>query len=190
MRGHFVRNWSAVALRGVSGILFGFAALLWFKATLPALVLFFGLFALVDGALAVVAGSRLQSLERGWLVEGFVGMAFGLIALLWFGATLPPLANLIALWAIATAVFELSAAIRMRREIPGDVSLVFAGSGSLLLGVVTLSWPSANPTVLAGLLGCYALVFGASMISLAFQLRRLSRRFASYQSGHTATGSR
>jgi len=189
MRTHFAPSWSAAAARGVVGVVSGFAALLWFQMTLSALVLCFGLYALVDGALAVLSSSRSKSVEGIWLVEGFMGMAFGFVAILWFGMTLPPLAGLVALWALATGMLEWRAAIRFRHDVPGDISLALAGSGSLLLGSVMLFWPSTNPRALTILLGCYALVFGASMLLLAFQLRRATRRFARHASAHTVGAS-
>ena len=175
----FVRSWKWVAFRGIAAVLFGLAALLWAELTLPALVVLFGMYALVDGAVAVGAGVRPRSTEVGWLVEGLLGMAFGLLALLWIGMTLPTLVSLLAFWAITTGSFELFAAVRVHDEVPGELSMAFAGAGSLLLGILLLFWPAASALVPAMLLGSYAMLFGASMLVLAWQLRKFSTRLGS-----------
>ena len=51
-------SWSALALRGVLAILFGFLVFAWPGITLWVLILFFGANALVDGVLALVAAIR------------------------------------------------------------------------------------------------------------------------------------
>ncbi len=51
-------SWSALALRGVLAIIFGFLVFLWPGITLWVLVLFFGANALIDGVLALVAAFR------------------------------------------------------------------------------------------------------------------------------------
>ncbi len=44
-----IRNWWALALRGVFGILFGLAAFLFPGITLGALILLFAIYAVLDG---------------------------------------------------------------------------------------------------------------------------------------------
>jgi hypothetical protein len=67
-------HWWAVALRGVAAVLFGLMALLWPGITLFALVLLFGVYALVDGAFTLVAAIRDRDAAdtgpggRGWLI--------------------------------------------------------------------------------------------------------------------------
>ena len=52
------RNWWAVALRGVLGVLFGVIALVMPAATMLSLVLVFAAYMLVDGILAIVSAVR------------------------------------------------------------------------------------------------------------------------------------
>jgi uncharacterized membrane protein HdeD (DUF308 family) len=64
------RHWWAVALRGVAAILFGVLALVWPGITVFALVLVFGAYALVDGALTLV------------VLIGIAAVAFGITLLM------------------------------------------------------------------------------------------------------------
>src|SRR5687767_8020233 len=73
------RNWWVFLVRGLVAIAFGLVALAWPGATLVTLVLFYGVFALIDGVFAVIAAVRGQgdTSSRWWLA--FVGV-LGIVA--------------------------------------------------------------------------------------------------------------
>lgn len=80
------RGWRALALRGLVALLFGLVVLFRPNLVLAGLALLFGLYAEVDGAIAV--GLALASSERGAqislpLAKGTVGTVAGLVTLLW-----------------------------------------------------------------------------------------------------------
>lgn len=179
-----VRSWKLLALRGLLGVLFGLVAFVWPSITLVALVLLFGAYAIVDGLLAIAAATRHGVREHAWtlVLEGLVGLGVGLASLVWTGITALLLVELIALWAILTGTLEVALAVRLRREIPGELLLGLAGSASILLGILMLLSPRAGATVIVVLLGGYALFFGSVTLALAFRLRRQSSRFDSLAS--------
>ena len=51
-------TWWAMVLKGIVAVLFGLAALFWPGSTLAVLLICFGVYALADGLLAIVAGRR------------------------------------------------------------------------------------------------------------------------------------
>ena len=122
------RNWRLLALRGMVAVLFGLAALVWPGATLTALVLLFGAYALVDGLLAVIV-SRLDrhEFDHGWvlLLKGLAGIATGALTLLWPSITAQALVYLIAAWAIRTGAFEVVAAVDLRNMVEGERQLAW-----------------------------------------------------------------
>jgi uncharacterized membrane protein HdeD (DUF308 family) len=142
--------------------------------SLAALVLLFGAYALLDGIVAIVIGTRDRAREHAWtlLLEGLAGVGLGLATFLWTRTAVELVVLLIAFWAIATGMLELFASIRLRREVPGGVLLGTAGAASMLLGCAILFSPTAGAFLLVVLLGSYALVFGAAMLLQAFRLRR------------------
>src|SRR5262245_28232214 len=94
------RNWWALALRGVVAVLFGIAAFLWPGITLSVLVTLFGIYALFDGILSLIAAFR-HDAERqqpwwAYLIEGLLGIAIGVLAFIWPGLTALGLLYLIA----------------------------------------------------------------------------------------------
>jgi len=172
------RNWWALVLRGLFAVLFGIAAFALPGITLGALVLLYGAFALVDGIFAVT--SVMVGRPRGmpwWavLVEGLFGIAVGVITFLWPGITALALLYLIAAWAVVTGVFEIVAAIRLRKEIEGEWLMVLSGILSVLFGVALVVYPGAGALAVVWLIGAYAIAFGVLLIALGFRLRSWSR---------------
>ncbi len=168
------RNWWALALRGVFAILFGVAAFAWPSLTLAALVILFGAYALVDGVFALVAAVRAaEAHERWWLfvLEGLVGIVIGIITFIWPGITALVLLYLIAWWALITGVFEIAAAIRLRRQIKHEWTLVLGGLASVVFGLLLFYRPGAGALAVVWLIGTYALIFGVLFLMLGFRLR-------------------
>jgi uncharacterized membrane protein HdeD (DUF308 family) len=79
---------------------------------------------------------------------------------------------IIAAWAIVTGVLEIVAAVRLRREITNEWWLAFSGVLSVVFGVLIMAAPAAGALVIVLWIGAYAVVFGASLLALAFRLRR------------------
>jgi uncharacterized membrane protein HdeD (DUF308 family) len=168
------RNWWAVALRGLFAVLFGIAAFVWPGLTLLSLVWLFGIYAVLDGIFSIVSAvTNRQENDRWWLllIEGLIGIAAGVIAFIWPGLTAIALVYLIAAWAILTGIFEIAAAIRLRKEIEGEWLLVLSGILSLIFGVVLMIWPASGALALLWVIAAYAIVFGVMLIILGFQLR-------------------
>lgn len=141
------------------------------------------MFAFVDGISLVVSGiaGAASSRERWWglVISGLLGIAVGVIYVLWPGLSTVSytlmLLVLIAVWAIVTGIGQISAAIRLRREIEGEWLLGLAGVFSLLLGVailaVTALVPGASILTVGWIIGLYALLAAAALIALAIRLK-------------------
>jgi uncharacterized membrane protein HdeD (DUF308 family) len=172
------RNWWVVALRGIVAIIFGLLALIWPGLTLFVLIALFGAYALVDGIFAVIAGiASYGRNERWWavLLEGIAGIVLGLLTFFYPGTTALVLVFFIAAWALITGVFEIAAAIRLRKEIEGEWMMVLSGLLSIIFGLFLVVAPGAGALGLTLVIGAYAIVFGILLIILAFRLRGLPR---------------
>jgi uncharacterized membrane protein HdeD (DUF308 family) len=173
------RNWWALVLRGFFDVLFGIAAFVWPGITLAVLVLLYGAFALVDGSFAIAA--VLVGRTRGmpsWalLVEGLAGIAVGAITFFWPGITQLALLFMIAAWAVVTGLFEIVAAVRLRKEIRGEWLLALSGVLSVAVGVALVVNPGAGLLAISWMIGTYAIIFGVLFIVLGFRLRSWLRR--------------
>jgi uncharacterized membrane protein HdeD (DUF308 family) len=159
-------------------VLFGVAAFAWPGITLGALVLLYGAYALVDGAFAVAAAMIGRTGGIPWwamLAEGLIGIAIGAITFAWPGITALVLLYLISAWAVVTGVFEIVAAVRLRKEIRGEWLLALSGVLSIVFGLALVANPGAGALAVVWLIGAYAIFFGALLIALGVQLRGLSR---------------
>jgi uncharacterized membrane protein HdeD (DUF308 family) len=166
------RYWWALALRGLFAVLFGLLTFFIPGITLLALVLLFGVYALLDGIFDIVSAFRSSSHHWAFVVEGVVGIIVGLLTLIWPGITGMVLLYLIAFWAIFTGVLEIVAGIRLRAAIANEVLLILMGVLSLLFGLLIIIFPGAGALAIAFWIGAYALIFGTMLIALAFRLRR------------------
>jgi uncharacterized membrane protein HdeD (DUF308 family) len=176
-----VRNWWALVLRGVLAVVFGILAIVFPGITLEALVILFGAFALVDGAFAIVAAVRAAERKRSWgalVLEGIGGIAVGILTFVWPGVTAFALLYLIAAWAFVTGVFEIVAAIRLRREITGELWLGLAGAASIAFALLVVIFPGSGAVAIVWAIGAYAIVFGVLLIGLGLKLRGLGRRLS------------
>lgn len=175
MRNNLARNWWAFALRGVAAILFGVLAFIWPGITATTLVLLFGAYAFWDGVFAIVSALRHRNKSDHWwtLIEGLASVGVGVLTFLRPGITAIALLYLIAAWAILTGVFEILAAIRLRKEINDEWVLFLSGCLSVLLGFLLVFQPSVGALALVWTVGTYAIVFGVLLIVLAFRLRNL-----------------
>ena len=173
------RNWWALVLRGLFAVLFGIAAFTWPGITLGALVILYGAYALADGGLAIAAALVGRPHGMPWwalLLEGLVGITLGIMTFAWPGNTALVLLYLVSAWAVVTGVFEIAAAIRLRREIQGEWVLALSGVLSVLFGLALVINPGAGALAVVWIIGAYAIAFGALLIALGFRLRSWARR--------------
>ncbi|HKU40416.1 MAG TPA: HdeD family acid-resistance protein [Polyangiales bacterium] len=172
------RNWPAIALRGVVAVLFGIVAFVSPVATAAVLVLAIGAYLLADGVLHIVAAFRSRGTNMPvWALalQGVCGIAAGLLTLFWPGITALALLYLIAAWAIVIGIFEMVAAVRLRRVIEGEWLLGLAGLLSVVLGVALALFPGPGALALVFWLGAYAVVTGVLLLVLAFRMRSWAR---------------
>ena len=169
-----VRNWWALLIRGIAAVVFGLLALLWPGAAGWALVILFGAYAFVDGIFAIVAAIRAAEQHQRWgalLFEGIIGLVIAAIVFFEPRSAAIGLYITIAIWAFLTGIFEIVAAIELRKVIPNDWLLLLAGIASLLFGVLMIVYPLAGALTVIWLIGVYAIVFGVIMIGFALRLR-------------------
>jgi uncharacterized membrane protein HdeD (DUF308 family) len=167
------RNWWAVLLRGLLAIVLGILTLALPAVSLASLVLLFAVYMLADGVLGIVSAIRAaRRHERwGWLVlEGLLDLAAGIAALVWPGLTIIVFVVLVAIWAIVTGVALLGATFRLNRQ-HGRWLMGLAGVLSLVWGILLIVAPIGGALVLMLWIGAYALVFGITLVVLAFRLR-------------------
>ncbi len=171
-------HWWIWALRGLAAIVFGILAFAWPGATISSLTLVFGVYAVMDGVLALFEAVKRRKTDSRWwalLLEGFVSIVLGAAALIVPGLAAITFVYMLGFWAVVTGVFEIVQAIRIRAEIEGEGWLIFGGVLSVAFGLTLIVWPVNGAVTLVWLLGGYAIGFGIVMLVMAFRLRTMSR---------------
>ncbi|MFC4586205.1 HdeD family acid-resistance protein [Sphaerisporangium corydalis] len=180
-------HWWVLAVRGACGILFGILAIVWPLITLLTLVILFGAFAIVSGVFALIGAMRGAHPEesRMWLAaSGVFGIVAGIVAWVWPGITAYALLLLIAAYAVVIGVVEIVAAVRRRKA--GDTEWLYLVSGvlSVIFGILLFTWPASGALALTWLIGAFAIVYGASLLILAFRVRDVGHRGAAGTAAH------
>ncbi|HEY7390817.1 MAG TPA: HdeD family acid-resistance protein [Bryobacteraceae bacterium] len=174
----FTRRWWTVLLRGVIAVIFGIAAFAWPHLTIATLILLFGWWALIHGIFAI-AGAIAYRPEAGnrWLLalEGVVGIWAGIVTLHSPSTTAVVLIFFVWVWAIATGILRIVEAIRLRKQITGEVWLALSGLVTVVFGVMLMLRPVASLVALAWVIAAYALLLGLFEIMLGLELRTLGR---------------
>lgn len=161
-------------VRGIIGLVIGVIAFGWPGITIAALVVIFGFYAFIDGVTNLVLGlTRTRTHGRSWAtaVQGVVGIAAGVLTFVWPGVTALALVIFIGAWAIVTGIFELVAAIRLRKVIQGEWMLALSGIMSLVFGILVFAFPGAGAVGIAWVLGTYSAAAGLVLIMLGVRLR-------------------
>ena len=174
------RNWWLMLLRGVVAIGFGILIFLKPQISLEVLVYLFGIYVLVEGILGVSVAIQARDELSSWgvlLIWGLLGIAVGILAFVRPGITALALLFYIALWAIATGVLEIVAAVRLREVIKDEWLLILAGLLSVAFGVALIARPEAGALAVLWLIGAYAILFGILIVIFAFKIRGFVKKF-------------
>src|SRR6266545_805637 len=113
----------------------------------------------------------LRTITHYWwviLLRGIFAILFGIAAFIWPGPTIEVLVLLFGAYAlldgifaaIVGGVFEIAAAVALRKAIEGEWMMILAGAASVVFGVLMVLQPAAGALALVWLIGAYAIIFG------------------------------
>lgn len=174
-----VRNGWAIALRGLLASAFGACVVVAHALPMPALVIAYGMYSVVDGIFAffVALQRRAPNESPGWayLVVGLLSIALGLGMLLWNGMTIALLVYWVGASAAVSGLAQLVAWLRLRQQVRGEWIMALGGLVAVVFGISALVLPVRSP-MLASWIGGYRLLDGALLVALALRLRSWERR--------------
>lgn len=176
------RRWWILALRGLFGIIFGILCVIAPFESLLALVILFGIYAMLDGAFTLALGARRAPGGRTWpslVFGGLASVVAGVLALVWPTISALALLMVIAAWSVASGIAAIVSAIRLRKEVKGEWLWVVNGVLSIAFGVLVFFFPGAGALALVLWIGAYAFVSGLMLVILGFRVRSWLRSHAS-----------
>ncbi len=171
--GELGKSWLIYLLRGVLILFFAAALLLWPQIKIADIGYLFGVYVLLDGAIAIWAGMI------GWqaapIMFGMVSIAMGSWAFFPDEDQAVFYLSLIAVWALMRSLFELSVAVDIHLRVVDDWGLILSGLLSLLLGMISINIGMSHAIQLLWVLVAYAMIIGATWIVIAVNLRHADK---------------
>lgn len=170
------RSWWVLVLYGVIGVLFGIAAFLWPAKTAVAIAWAFGVMAIAEGVLSLLAlFDRYVSVSKGWLVlYALASLVFGVLAVSNPVATAGVLLLFLAAWLLVAGIYRIVLAIRIRKAITGEWMIALSGVLAIVLAVLFVMRPAAGLVTVALWIGVAALFYGVLQIVAGLRMRKLA----------------
>jgi uncharacterized membrane protein HdeD (DUF308 family) len=172
--------WWLILLRGILLLILGGYALFHPGMTVMALTKVLGIFVLVDGVVAILAGILGWTDSRGWtILRGILGIVIGIFVLghanVIAGIAAIVIVFVLAAQTIASGILEIIVAIRQRKEVEGEGWLILSGVLSIVFGLILAAAPLTTAAILIGILGVFAICFGIMLIVLAFRAKNVGK---------------
>lgn len=173
--------WWWTLIRSLVFILFGIAALLWPGPTLAFFIYLFGVFAIVEGIIAVATAIQERQVYKNWwvlMLAGIAGIIVGILVFSWPGITSLILFYMVAAWAFVVGIMAIVSAFS-RFTLPGvDWPLILGGVVLIVLGLVMAAHPVVSILSLLWVLGLAAVIYGVLLFVRSFQFKSLQDRGA------------
>jgi uncharacterized membrane protein HdeD (DUF308 family) len=172
------RMWSNLAFRGGLAIAFGLALLAWPQMAIGTLLMGFGLFALIDGFATMRAGISGTGFGQSWVAliwEGAVAMALGAVTVTLSQMGSHALLHVISAWFLWVGASKLVIALRLRREVQGELLIVLAGLVGVGIGAGLFFYPLQDVQESVQLVAAGFLTMGIMLTALALRLQRRLR---------------
>ena len=166
-------------LLGVLAVIVGIIAIAWPGVTILALVILFAVYAFMDAGLqaARAFSSRSAGPVFGHLLLALIGLAAGVVALVWPAPTAYVLVIVVAAWALVGGFAEIFGGFQSGETAGTRAMFILSGLVSLAFGVLLLARPGVGAVTLALLFGLYSLIYGFSQITAGVQLRQVGKSF-------------
>ena len=168
---------NSLILRGVLALIIGIISLAWPNVTILALVILFAVFAFMDAGLSA---ARAFSSDKagsvvGYLLLSLIGLAAGVVALVWPQPTALVLTLIVGIWAFVGGLFSIFAGFQSGETAGTRTLFILGGLVSIAFGVVLFARPGVGAVTLALLFGLFSLVYGVSQIAMGVELRKTGK---------------
>ena len=171
--------WYYSLVRGIIAVVFGILVLIWPLSAILVGVIWLGVFWIVDGVLAVVAGARRRGTPgAGWEIAfGVIGVLAGLFLAIQPLKAATTLMVIAGIWAILGGLTIGLWSLRAR-GVPGWGWGVAMGVVTLVFGILVLASPGIALATFVLFVGWYAILLGVSLVVLALRIRKLAKAAA------------
>jgi len=173
-------SWTVVLGLGAGLLILGILMMVYPEPTLTIVVWLIGAAALFFGIFAVISFFTAKAEEKnlGWLMLGLVGIAFGIIILVYPDMTVKFLMFLWGLWLIITGIVMLFAGLMAKDMKDTRWLMVLGGILSLVVGSIFVLNPYDGAVVLVWVIGLFTVIYGIIFIVLGIRLHSAESKAA------------
>jgi uncharacterized membrane protein HdeD (DUF308 family) len=162
----FVVNWKGMMVRGVLSIILGLIIALLPGPTLIAVTILIGIFVLMLGlmGLAMFLSIREGRKRAVLLLEGALGIIFGVMTIIWPNITALLLIFILGVWCLVEGLVQLYAGLMMRRKASLRAVVYVSGILSVVIGLIFIFAPGEGAIAFIWLIGLFAIAYGVLSI--------------------------
>ena len=175
MEGSFiVRNWTSMLLKGVLGIVFGIILMAWPRDTIEALLIIFGIFALLIGIIFAIAFFVELSRKEKWglsLGIALVSIFLGILSIVRTEVTAVVFLFLLVAWLLASGAIQMALGTSMDPQFKYRWLLVIEGILSIVVALCMMLFTAPTLKLLVFFFGLYIIMMGIIDIVTSFMLR-------------------
>jgi uncharacterized membrane protein HdeD (DUF308 family) len=175
MEGSFiVRNWVSLLLKGIIAIVFGIILLAWPRDTIKALLIIFGIFALLIGILFAIAFFVELSRKEKWglsLGVALVSIFLGFLCMFRTEVSAVVFLFLLAAWLLASGAIQMAMGTGMDPQIKYRWLLIVEGILSIVVALCMMLFTTPTLKLLILFFGLYIIVMGIIDVTISFMVR-------------------
>ena len=171
------RMWLLPVIFGAAGVVLGLLVLVWPGHTVKALTLLFGVYLLITGVYRFIAALQLHGVDvvarTVALVLAVLSVGFGVVCLARPFNAAASLALVIGVFWLASGALSAFGARQRARTAAGRSPGMTGGVFAMIVGLLIMLFPDASLVVLAWILGCWLIFFGATAVATGLTARKL-----------------
>jgi len=173
--------WWLVLLRGIAAVLLGILLFTNPDAILSVVIIFLGIYWVVDGIITLLASftGREEHSNWGWgIFVGIISILAGLAVLsqpvLTAIFTAQFIVSLVGIMIIISGVSSIVTGFRLRKT-SGEWMMILGGVLGLILGLLLLMNPLFSALVFVNITAIFSIIGGFALIVMAFQVKKLKK---------------
>jgi len=173
--------WWLVLLRGIAAVLLGILLFTNTAATLSVIIIFLGIYWVVDGISTLLASfiGREEHSNWGWgIFVGIINILAGLAVLsqpvLTAIFTTSFIVSFVGIMIIISGVWSILTGFRLRKT-SGEWVMIIGGVLGLILGLLLVMNPLFSALVYVYIIAVFLIIGGFSLIVMAFQVKKLKK---------------
>ncbi|MBE1607925.1 HdeD family acid-resistance protein [Actinopolymorpha pittospori] len=166
------RMWGLYLAAGILWVLYGMLVLSLRPAAVASLALLAGIAFILGGISQIFHATRVERWPSLWVAAGVLGIAAGIVAILWPGPTLMVIAMFVAWYLAISGVFSIIASLMGPKLRMWWIPLLI-GALEIVLGVWAIGSPGRELLLLVNLIGFGMVLYGVTEIFAAFGVRKL-----------------